>query len=210
MRCCLALLLVLPIAGCGGAPTGFYTLTPVRPAAHDADAPGCQAAPVGVGRVVLPETLDRQSMIRIDGPDRIDISSQNRWAAPLDSIIRHVLAEDLRDRLPADQILLPGDAQPPGGSAALDVSIQRFAGDTTGHVVLQADWTLLDRGGKPVLTRSEALSTNAASPGTDAVVAAMSGTLGQFADRIVVVLQGCPRAERGAVGVMYRKFTLRS
>lgn len=138
-------------------------------------------------------------MVRADGPDRIDISNQDRWAAPLDDIIRHVLAEDLRDRLPAGRVLLPGDATPPDGSMGIEINVQRFAGNASGHVALQADWTLLDRHGSPGLTRSEAISSHAGSSRTDAVVAAMSQAVGALADRIVVVLRRCPLTRAGAL-----------
>ena len=145
--------------------------------------------------MLLPESLDRQSMVRADGPDRIDISNEDRWAAPLDGIIRNVLAEDLRDRLPSGRVLLPGDASPPDGSKGIELNVQRFAGDTAGHVVLQADWTLLNRHGSPALTRSETVSASAGSSRTDAVVGAMSQAIGELADRVVAVLRRLPAGQ---------------
>jgi len=190
-----SLLLILFLSGCGGAPTHFYTLAPMVPAAAT-DGKTCEAAPVMVHHVMLPETLDRQSMVRADGTERLEISSQDRWAAPLDGMIQHVLAEDLRNRLPPGRVLLPGDAPPPGGTAGLDINIQRFAGSITGHVTLQVDWTLLDLHGAASPTRSESITAAAASSSADDVVAAMSGSLGTLADRIAAVLRNCPPALR--------------
>lgn len=194
MRGAIALLSLLVFQGCSGPPTQFYTLSPVAPPAAAARF-SCDRTLIGVARVLLPETLDRQSMVRSHGPDRIDISNKDRWAAPLDGIIRHVLAEDLRNRLPRGRVLMPGDAIPPDGSVGLEINVQRFAGDTAGHVVLQADWTLLNRHGSPVLTRSETVSASAGSARTDAVVAAMSQAISELADRVVVVLRDCPLAK---------------
>ncbi|WP_428483185.1 PqiC family protein [Rhodopila sp.] len=193
MKACGTLLLILLVSGCGGPPTRFYTLAPVAPAAT-AGVPlaSCPTGPVAVNHVLLPETLDRQSVVRADGTERLDISNQDRWAAPLDGMIQHVLAEDLRNRLPADRVLMPGDAPPPGGSAGIDINIQRFVGDAAGHVALRVDWTLLNRHKTVVATQSEAINADAASAGTDSLVAAMSRAVGDLADRIVVVLQKCP------------------
>ncbi len=191
MRAAL-LLTVLLLTGCGGPPDHFYTLAAVAPAeAPAAGAAGCAGSPVSVNRVLLPEILDRQSIVRTDGADRVDISSQDRWAAPLDGMIRGVLAADLRDRLPPGRVLLPGDAAPAGGAAGLDVNIQHFSGDTHGRVVLRADWMLLDRNGKAVLTRSEVVETEAAASGTASIVVAMNQALGGLATRIAGVLPGC-------------------
>lgn len=196
MRGCIVLLSILAIQGCSGPPTRFYTLSPIAPKAREVAGSDCRMTTIGVGRVVLPEVLDRLSMVRADGPDRIDISNEARWAAPLDGIIRNVLAEDLRDRLPPGRVVLPGDASPQDGSAGLEISVQRFVGDTTGHVVMEADWTLLNAHGSPRLTRSELIKVFAGSPQTDAVVGAMNEALGRLADRVVAELRECPVADK--------------
>ena len=195
----IVLLIALALAGCGSPPTHFYTLTSVAPAVPGAAAPSpCGGPPIAVRRVLLPDMLDRQSLVRAQGQaaDRLDISSQDRWAAPLDRMTQRVLAEDLRERLPGQRVLAPGDPEPPGGVTALDVNVRRFLPDAAGQVSLQADWTLLDRHGKPVLTRSEAIGAGG-PPAAEDVVLSMSHALGTLADRIATALAACPRRSAG-------------
>lgn len=185
----LVLLIAGLLAGCDGAPTHFYTLAATSPASSQAAA--CSGEPIAVNRVLLPDSLDRQSIVVMDGTDRVDISGQNRWAAPLDGMIQHVLAEDLRRRLPTGQVLMPGDVPPPGGTVGIDVNVLQFAGGAGGRVVLRADWTLINPQGKAAATRSEATTARTTSSATDDLVAAMSQALGDLADRMIAVLPDC-------------------
>ena len=191
MRSCMALVAGLLLSGCGGGPpTRFYTLAPTPPGTAITSRM-CQTRPVSVQRVLLPEALDRQSMVRANGTAQLIIVNQDRWAAPLDSMIRHALAEDLRARLPSGRVLLPGDVTPPGGAAGLNINILRFLGDSDGKVTLRADWTLPGRQGKPSQIHSVSIDTQASSSRASDLAAAMSQAVGKLADRIAGVLRGC-------------------
>ena len=74
------------------------------------------------------------------------------------------------------------------GATGVQVNILRFMPDDAGRVTLHADWTLLDRNGVPLLTRSASLSAVAGSA-TSSAVAAMSGELGMLADSIAAGLE---------------------
>ena len=196
MKAGAALLLILLLSGCGGSsPTHFYTLAPLAPSPQT-DVGTCEAAPVMVHHVLLPATLDRQSIVRSDGAEQLEISDLDRWAAPLDGMIQHALAEDLRARLPPGRVLMPGDAAPPGGAAGLEITVQRFVGAAAGRVTLQVDWTLLDPRGAASPTHSESITAAASSPKVDEVVAAMSRSVATLSDRIAAVLRACPSAPR--------------
>ncbi len=94
-----ALSLALLLAGCGSPATHYFTLSAVSPESSPR-AMACPGPPIAVQHVLLPAMLDRQSMVLAAGPNELKISSQNRWAAPLDDMIGRVLADDLRQRLP--------------------------------------------------------------------------------------------------------------
>lgn len=180
------------LAGCGAAPTHYYTLAPVPPASAIVFVPACAAPRLTVRRALLPGVLDRDSLVRMKDATALDISRDDRWASPLDSMVRSVLAEDLRQRLGADTVMLPGDPPAGGETWSLALNVTRFAADPAGRVMLQADWTLLDAAGAVRARRSERIDAQAANPEADAVVTAMSGALGQLADRVAVAVRQCP------------------
>jgi len=181
------LLLVLALGGCGGPPTDFYALAPVAATGGDGPAACAGSTPLVVDHVLLPGILDRQSMVTAAAGDRLAISGQDRWAAPLDQMIQRVLTEDLRDRLGPGRVLAPGDPTPAGGADGVQVNVLRFMPDEAGRVTLHADWTLFGAHGKPLLTRLESLSdAGPATAGDNA--AAMSRALGKLADAIAAGL----------------------
>ena len=184
----IILLTILAVAGCSGPPTRFYTLAPEPQTRLEASA--CDAAPLAVSHVMLPASLDRDGIVRASGPGQLQIASEDRWAAPLDGMVQHALAEDLRELLPPARVLLPGDPAPPGDRAEIEVNVSRFLADRSGRVLLEADWTLLDAHGARAAGGAETLSRTTAST-TDAVVIGMSETVGMLADRIADALSRC-------------------
>ncbi len=180
-----AVLGLLMLAACGGSPpTRFYTLDPVPAGSPIATLTG---PPIQVGEVILPADLDRLGIVTRAGPDRLSVSDQDRWAAPLDGMFRRVLAADLAARLPDSKVLAPGDPAP-AGVRILTVNVRRFESDAGGHVTLDAGWALLN-GRAPVRRGHEVIALQAGSAaGPEA--AAMSRALGELASRIVRAIAG--------------------
>lgn len=182
IRRLLSLGLVLLLSACGGAsPTQFYTLAPIAAADPSAARPGLI---VTIGQVALPPALDRDSFVTQVGPEQLDVSSQNRWAAPLDGIIRRVLAADLKSRMAGATVLAPGDPVPAGHVLTVDVNVRQFIGDRDGRVTLEADW--LTHGARE--TRPVSLTRQAQSGQSGAIAAAMSALLAEFSDHIAAGL----------------------
>jgi uncharacterized lipoprotein YmbA len=181
------LALVLLLAGCGSSPPSkFYVLTadPVPPRAGAA-----AANTVALGRVTLPGALDRPQIARRRGANEIVFSEEERWAGPLDDMLRRVLADDLAARLPAGVMLVESSAKPPpGATIALDVS--RFDADETGAVTLAARWEAIGRNGAPLGAPRESTIVEPGS-GKDAaaVVATMSRAVAALAARIATGLR---------------------
>jgi uncharacterized lipoprotein YmbA len=74
--------LVLILVGCFGSPhTNYYSLTPVGSAKRK----GTSEKPLQVVRVIIPASLDRQSMVQWSGAGEltvlIGIVGQHRWTA---------------------------------------------------------------------------------------------------------------------------------
>jgi uncharacterized lipoprotein YmbA len=189
-RVLLALGLVLPLAACGGSPkTNFHTLVAVPPA-HGQPSSSDFGAPVQVGDVSLPESLDRLAMVAQGPGTRVNVMGDDRWVAPLDALIRRTLSDDLRARLGPDNVLAPGEPAPKGGARMLVLTVQRFDGTPDGQVVLQADWVLGTAGPSPHAADRQHvdLRVNAGGTSADAVAAGMSKALGELADRIAAAI----------------------
>jgi hypothetical protein len=176
-----ALSALLVLGACGSSPkTNFFTLDAVHAVSRAASAPG--RAPIQVGHVDLPGTLDRQAMVTRGPGSQINVSDQDRWSAPLDELVRRAITEDLRQRLPAGRVLAPGDPTTKG-TRTLMLNVQRFAADPSGQVVLEVDWGL-QAPGQQAHVRHEAIRTTVNGQGGGAIADAMSRALGELADRI--------------------------
>lgn len=184
----IPVLLALTLAACASSPpTRFYTLNAVAPAARAGATQG--QAPIKIDAVHIPPALDRNSMVRGESGNQLEISSQDRWAGDLGETIRRVLTQDLASRLPAGMVIAP-DAPAPASARGVVVDILTFQPRGAGEVVLDADWTLLEgTQSNPVLRRSEHLTT-AAAPSAEGQAAAMSTLLGRLADKIAAQMGG--------------------
>lgn len=181
MRSILVLCGALALSGCGSPPTQYFTLAPVPCATPRIGAPGAQ---MEVAPVMLPGSLDRLSYVAQSGPDRLVISDQDRWAEPLDGMIRRVLASDLGSCLPG-KVLAPGDPPPPGPVRQVRVNVRQFAADQAGHVTLTADWSVLSGVQQTVVRRgTETIPIPARSARAQDAVGAMSQALGVLSGRI--------------------------
>jgi uncharacterized lipoprotein YmbA len=180
-------LLLLTLTACASSPpTRFFALDPTSagtPAAASSGAEHDAVKPVKIDAVHLPPALDRNSMVRGESGNQLEISSQDRWAGDLGEMIRRVLTQDLAGRLPGDMVIAPDSPAPPG-ARGLVIDILTFQPGAGGEVVLDADWTLLEgTQSNPVLRRSVHLTGSAASS-AQGEAAAMSALLGQLADGI--------------------------
>jgi uncharacterized protein len=184
----LPVLLILTLAACASSPqTRFFALDPVSPGATSAADRAVHEA-VKVDAVHIPPALDRDSIVRGESDNQLEISSQDRWAGDLGEMIRRVLTQDLAQRLPSGMVIAPESPAPPG-ARGLVIDILTFQ-PQAGEVVLDADWTLLaGTQSTPVLRRSEHLSAPAASSAQEQA-AAMSTLLGELADNIASRIGG--------------------
>ena len=181
--------LVILLAGCGSSPPShFYVLTadPVPPRAPTVARAGNTVA---LGRITVPGALDRPQIARRKGGNEIVFSEEERWAGPLDDMLRRVLADDLAARLPAGVMLVESSARPPPGvTIALDVS--RFDADESGAVTLTAHWAALGPNGAPLgAPRESTIVEPGSGSGAAAVAATMSRAVAALAARIAAGLR---------------------
>jgi uncharacterized lipoprotein YmbA len=176
----------------------FYTLTSIAPETRPDASAG--ATPLRLARVTVPGELDRAQLVRRIDPTRLQIDDQDRWAAPLDEMIRRVLSADLAARLPANSVLDATASAAGERLQALAVDIHEFYADQSCAVTLRATWVLTppqtrpsgEPGGQPEQPRqaTEQTQVPATGPcsGADAVPEAMSRALALLSDRIVAAL----------------------
>jgi hypothetical protein len=177
----------LLLSGCGSSPPShFYVLT-ADPAPPRSPAAGGHT--VALGRVSLPGALDRPQIARRKGGNEIVFSDEERWAGPLDDMMRRVLADDLAARLPAGVALVESGARPaPGVTVAVEVS--RFDADEAGNVTLAARWEALGQTGRPLGPPRESMIAEPASgKDTAAVANTMSRAVSDLAARIAAGLR---------------------
>ena len=189
----IPVLLLLTLTACASSPpTRFFALDPTSagaPAAASGGADHDTAKPVKIDAVHIPPALDRNSMVRGESDNQLQISSQDRWAGDLGEMIRRVLTQDLASRLPGGMVIAPDSPAPPR-ARGLVVDILTFQPQAGGEVVLDADWTLLEgTQSNPVLRRSVHL-TGSAAASAQGEAAAMSTLLGQLADSIAGEIGG--------------------
>jgi len=151
--------------------------------AHDSAVTG----PIHVGRISIPGEIDRTQLVsRIDA-NRLRVSDMDRWAAPLDEMIRRTLTADLIARMPAGAVSDLDEARTGQKPRVLSLNIQEFHGEADCSVTLRASWILT------LPNTQSALGTNVVrvpSSGTcpDALPAAMSQALADLSMHIAAAL----------------------
>ncbi|MGH8290125.1 MAG: PqiC family protein [Steroidobacteraceae bacterium] len=183
----IPVLALLTLAACASSPpTRFYALDPVPAGGSPHDVVG---TPVKIDAVHIPPALDRNSMVRGENANQLDISSQDRWAGDLGEMIRRVLTQDLAERLPSGKVIAP-ESPAPANARGIVVDVLTFQPQASGEVVLDADWTLLQGTQSNVVLRRSAHLTAAAAASAQGEAAAMSTLLGELADNLATGLEG--------------------
>ncbi len=190
-------ILLLLAAGAGGCLLGprpdsarYYTLSPEAgpPAAARSTAPS-----LGLGPIAWPPYLDRLELATRLGPEQIGYSPAERWAAPLHEIFRSALAEDLRARVPAREVVFWPWSRSAPPDLAVSVQVLRFESEAAGAAVLDARWTLLGGAGGPALASGETRFREVVSPAdAAATVAALARGIGSLARDVATAVARLP------------------
>jgi hypothetical protein len=199
LRLVPALLLAGILAACSSAPSHYYVLSDyvlsAQPQAARPVPKGPARTTVAIGAVKLPGALDRPQMVRRIGPNQLDYSETERWAGPLDEMVRRVLAADLRSRLAAVGFVLVGNDSAAPANLAIAVDITRFDADKAGQVTLEAGWEKLRRNGAVVDAPGNATIVEPGQGADAAAVAAtMSRAIAGLAARIAAGIGGAAPA----------------
>ena len=146
---------------------------------------------IGLGPIKLPEYLDRDEVVTRVGPNRLELSNQDRWAEPLDNNFKRVIAQDLTQSLGTHSITF----YPWPGTTRVDyqvrIDVYRFETDPATKAHLVAHWQLLDGTGKLLYASDSNISEQAQAGET--VAAALSRTVDGLARQIASAIQSLPR-----------------
>jgi hypothetical protein len=186
------------LGGCIGGksnPSNFYVLSSLP--SSDAQKPTTAAegdVAVGIGPVVLPQYLDRPEIVTRAGPNQLNLAEFDRWAESVRDNFSRTLTENLSILLSTHHTaVFPWD-----GSTPIDyqvaVDVTRFEGDADGHAVLIATWSIFRKGGRELLVRRRSSFSEPAGAGNyEALVSAMSRTLGNLSREIAAAVKTLSR-----------------
>jgi uncharacterized lipoprotein YmbA len=105
----------------------------------------------------------------------------SQWAEPLEKSIPRVLAENLARLTGTDQVSVYPWPTPMEIDLRVEVAVIQFEGDTDGEVSLVARWRLVwPNGSETHPLQGSSYAESAAGRSTEALVAAMSRTLGSL------------------------------
>ena len=176
------------VAACSSPPSHYYVLSAQPETA--ANPTGPVANTVALGAIKLPGALDRPQIATRLGPNQLDYAEYDRWAGPLDEMIRRVLAADLRPLLPPGSVLIDNDSSA-SADLTIAIDVRGFDADKSGRVTLDASWQILDKSGKVIgLPRGAKIAEPAAGSDTAAVAATMSRAVGALAGNIASGIGG--------------------
>ena len=172
----------------------FFTLSPV---ADGAAAPSPGGVAVGLGPVRVPGYLDRPELATRVATTELVFSPRDRWAEPLSSSLRRVLAQNLSALLATDDVAL--FPWPVGTRVdwAVTVDFLRFERTPDGEVDVAARWIVREgAGGRIRAARETRYTERAAGNGTPAVVEAWNKTLASLSKDIADGVSGLGPRDR--------------
>lgn len=178
----------LLLAACSSAPPQqFYQLangTP--PSVHDADGPA-----VLLGPLQLADYLQRENLMQRHSAQRLDVSSEGRWAGSLQDDIGQLLLATLAGDLHSSRLALYPDRIGFPAQAQVILHISRLDSGPQQPAVLEARWRLLDARGEQ--RASDLLHLQQAHDGSlEAQVAAQSQLVERLGRQLAAAIRALP------------------
>ena len=170
---------LMPIMGCsgGGAAVTYYVL---QAAAILPTAPTPLNVDIGVGPVVLPDYLERDTLVTRVSRNQLSVHQQHRWAGSLQNEILRVLTINLKAACPGAEVRSHPWSGPDKPDLRFRLSILQFDGSPAGHVDLKVAWTV-EKDLDTVLRRETQLRQDIDGDDLEAYAAAMGYALAGLA-----------------------------
>lgn len=180
-------------AGCGSPPKErFYTLAPSPGAMPPAAATAQPRTSVAIGPVKVPDALDRPQMVVREGPNRVEILEQQRWAGSLRSEIGRALVAGVGERLPEAQVSAADSQAARSAAYRVAIDIERFDAALNDSVSVQALWTVRRENGAQVASGRYSASEPTGPGAYDAIAAAFGRTLAGMSGVIADAIRAAP------------------
>lgn len=189
------LMLAALCAACGSPPKErFYTLAPAPGAMPlaTANANAQSRTSVAIGPVRVPDAVDRPQMVVREGPNRVEILEQQRWAGSLRSEIGRALAAGVGERLPDAQVSAADSQAARSAAYRVAIDVERFDAALNDSVSIQALWTVRQENGTQLASGRYSASEPTGAGGYDAIAAAYARTLAGMSGVIADAVRGAP------------------
>ena len=186
----VAFVVVVLAAGCGSTPPSrFYTLSAAgTPAATSSNVS------VVVGPISVPAVVDRPQIVVSAGPNQVRLDEFNRWAAPLQSDIARVVADNLAAILGTPRVTLWSQASGAAADYRAAIEVQRFDSAPGAAATLDAVWTVRRTKDGKAETGRTTVREAAQDKSYDALAAAHSRALAQLSQDIAGAVRALERS----------------
>lgn len=195
LRRCGAIGAAAVLAACASTPPDhFYTLAGGgAPAAAAAAAPAANPVYIEVMGVVVPAQVRRSQLVVSEGPGRVDLLEQHRWAAPLSDEIGRALSLKVSAELGAIDVYR---TPVPAGATTYRIStnVQRFESAPGSYALIDATWSVRQGSTDAVLT-CRSVFKETVGPGYEALVAGHRAALDKLGTAIAEAIR--EQAQRG-------------
>lgn len=175
-------------AGCATPASRFYTLS-TTPAPAGAPV----AYSVAVGPVTIPAVIDRPQIVVSTSPNQVQLDEFNRWAAPLQSNIARVVADNLASILGTARVSLFPQTMSAAADYRVAIQVQRFDTAPGDAASLEALWTITRTKDGTAQTGRTSVRESSPSGGYDGVAAAHSRALARLSRDIADAIQALAR-----------------
>lgn len=189
LGCCLAIICLLNVWGCGNTqPTHFYLLRAMDSSlSHVALETKESGISLGLGPISIPKYLARPQIVTRVSSHEIDLAEFHKWAAPLKENVSHVLEENLSTLLRTEGVVsYPWNrGNLPDYQLALDII--QLDGTNNQEAILKVRWKLI-KGKSVIQKKTSQFSEVLPGPDYEDLVEAMSRMLAAFSQEIADVL----------------------
>jgi uncharacterized lipoprotein YmbA len=170
----LSFLILGMLAGCGYSPEpDDYILTSTE------GTPKNLTTQIKIERPVLPEYLDRPQIVELKDNDQIYYNEMQRWAAPLDIMIENILAEDLRQRIPASTLTTEQESEARNARFIIQPTIDIF-NSADGMQTLKAQINIDDHLGCKLTSHASLVFASTAHGQREEGLSKLTGALSDF------------------------------
>lgn len=152
--------------------SAFYTL-----ASSDVESVSDARVSVDVGRIKMPEYIDRSQMVTTSGVN-VDVNPHNRWAESLGAMVQRKVITNIGHSLPRATVK-DGNFMAPTGDYSVFVEVYNLDGELGGAARLVAIYSISDADGATLVTKNVAYKKQV---GDD--YAAYAGAVGELVDEL--------------------------